>query len=118
MLMTTTASLETHRIRQYLGIVAGEAAVAPMVMRDFAAFIKREGGGRHAQFEKVTRETRQMALLNLEQEAKELGANAVIGVEFDYAYFAADGLMMITASGTAVILEETKTTGRVPKQGG
>ena len=113
--MTTTSSLETHQIKQYLGVVAGEAAVAPMEMRDFAAFIKREGGGRHAQFEKVTRETRQMALLNLEQEAMELGANAVIAIDFDYAYFAADGLMMITASGTAVTLEEKRTTGRVSR---
>lgn len=113
--MTTTSSLETHLITKYLGVVAGEAAVAPMEMRDFAAFIKREGGGRHAQFEKVTRETRQMALINLEQEAKELGANAVISIDFDYAYFAADGLMMITASGTAVIVEDKRNTGRVPR---
>lgn len=113
--MTTTSSLETHAITDYLGVVAGEAAVAPMEMRDFAAFIKREGGGRHAQFEKVTRETRQMALINLEQEAKELGANAIIAIDFDYAYFAADGLMMITASGTAVIVEDKRHAARAQR---
>lgn len=108
MLMTTTSNLEGYVITKYFGVVSGEAAAAPQEMRNFAAFIKREGGGRHPEFEKITRETRQMAMLNLEQEAKEFGANAVIGVEFHYAYFASDGLMMITASGTAVIIEDKK----------
>lgn len=108
MLMTTTSTLEGFVITKYFGVVSGEAASAPQEMRNFAAFIRKEGGGRHPEFEKITREARQMALLNLEQEAKEFGANAVVGIQFDYAYFATDGLMMITASGTAVVIEDKK----------
>lgn len=108
MLMTTTSALETHVITAYLGIVAGEAAIAPVELRDFAAFIKSVGGGRHPEFEKVISETRQTAMMSLESHAKELGANAVIGVDFDYAYLASDGLVMITVSGTAVTVEDKK----------
>src|SRR5438477_8608723 len=108
MLITTTGNVEGFVITKYFGVVSGEAASAPAEMRKFAAFIKKEGGGRHPEFEKLTRETRQMAILNLEQEAKEFGANAIIGVEFNYEYFASDGLMMITVSGTAVIIEDKR----------
>lgn len=108
MLITTTSHLEGYVITQYLGVVAGEAAIAPEELKDFTSFIKRVVAGRHPEFEKVTRETRQTALLSLESSAKELGANAIIGVDFDYAYFAAEGLLMITVSGTAVIAESRR----------
>ncbi len=108
MLVTTTGNLEGHVITKYLGVVAGQAAIAPVEMRDFAAFIRREGGGRHPEFEKMVHETRQAALLSLQNEAKELGANAVLAVDFDYAYLSADGLVLITVSGTAVIAEDKR----------
>lgn len=108
MLVTTTSDLEGHVITKYLGIVAGQAAIAPVEMRDFAAFIRREGGGRHPEFEKMVHETRQAALLSLQNEAKELGANAVLAVDFDYAYLAGDGLVLIAVSGTAVIAEDKR----------
>ncbi|MCC6464746.1 MAG: heavy metal-binding domain-containing protein [Planctomycetes bacterium] len=108
MLMTTTSSIEGQAISRYLGVVAGEAAIAPIELRDFAAFIRREGAGRHPEFEKLVRETRQVALLNLQTEAQELGANGLIGIDFDYAYLASDGLVMITVSGTAVLLAEKR----------
>lgn len=108
MLTTTTSNLEGYVITQYLGVVAGQAAIAPVELRDFAAFIRREGGGRHPEFEKMIHETRQAAMLSLENEAKELGANAIIGMDFDYAYLSGDGLVLITVNGTAVIAQDKR----------
>lgn len=108
MLLSTTNALEGYVITNYLGVVAGEAAVAPIELRDFARFIHREGGGRHPEFEKLIRETRQIALMSLESEARELGADAVIGLDFQYAHMATDGLIMITVSGTAVATLDKK----------
>lgn len=108
MLLATTPTLETHVITNYLGVVAGQAAIAPIELRDFAAFIRHEGGGRHPEFERMIMETRHAALMNLEAQAKELGANGVVGVEFDYANLASDGLVLITVSGTAVNIEDRR----------
>ncbi|MBK9975499.1 MAG: YbjQ family protein [Planctomycetes bacterium] len=102
MLLTTTSQLDGFVITQYLGVVAGEAAVAPVELRDFANFIHREGGGRHPEFENLIRQTRQIALMNLESEAREVGADAVVAVNLQYSHLAADGLIMIAAIGTAV----------------
>jgi uncharacterized protein YbjQ (UPF0145 family) len=108
MLMTTTSNLEGHVIIKYLGLVAGQAAIAPIEMRDFAAFIRREGGGRHPGFEQLILETRHAAMMSLEGQAKELGANAIIGVTFDFASLASDGLVLMTVAGTAVQAEDKR----------
>lgn len=108
MLMTTTANLEGHVITKYLGLVAGQAAIAPIELRDFAAFIRREGGGRHPEFEKLILETRHAAMMSLEGQAKEVGANAVIGVSFGFTSLASDGLVLMTVAGTAVQAENKR----------
>ena len=108
MLMTTTSQLEGYVISKYLGLVAGQAAIAPIELRDFANFIRREGGGRYPEFERMILETRHSAMMSLEGQAQELGANAIIGVSFDYANLASDGLVLITVSGTAVQAEDKR----------
>lgn len=108
MLMTTTSNLEGHFIVKYLGLVAGQAAIAPIELRDFAAFIRREGGGRHPEFEQLILETRHAATMSLQGQAQELGANAIIGVSFNISSLASDGLVLITVSGTAVQVEDKR----------
>ena len=108
MLLTTTQNLEGFVILKYLGLVSGQAAIAPIELRDFANFIRREGGGRHPEFEQLVLETRHAAMKSLEGQAMELGANAVIGITFEFASLASDGLVLITVAGTAVQAEDKR----------
>jgi uncharacterized protein YbjQ (UPF0145 family) len=63
-------------------------------------------GGRSGAYERVLSEARSTALEELENQARELGANAVIGVDLDYEVLGqANGMLMVSISGTAVRLE-------------
>ena len=105
MLITTTPTVEGRRIVAYHGIVSGEAIFGANVFRDFFASIRDVVGGRSGSYERVLRDGRDTALREMADEAKRLGANAVIGVDLDYgAVGASESMMMVTASGTAVTL--------------
>ena len=103
MLVTTTNSLEGHRISGYLGIVAGEAIMGANVMRDFMASITDIVGGRSGAYERKLIDAREVAVAEMIEHAQELGAHAVVGVDLDYEVIR-DGMLMVTASGTAVTL--------------
>ncbi len=104
-LMTTTNVVEGYRIRQYLGIVTGEVIIGANVIRDFFASLRDFFGGRSRSYEKVLREARQAALREMAEAAMRLGANAVIGVDIHYESLKmGSGMLMVTASGTAVLL--------------
>jgi uncharacterized protein YbjQ (UPF0145 family) len=106
MLVTTTHSVDNRRIREYRGIVMGEAILGANIFRDFFASIRDIVGGRSAGYENALREARLIAISEMEQEATQLGANAVIGVDIDYEAVGDKGsMLMVSASGTAVILE-------------
>jgi uncharacterized protein YbjQ (UPF0145 family) len=106
MLVTTTPTVEGHRIREYLGVVCGEAVLGANVFRDFFAGIRDIVGGRSAAYEKELRKARQIALDELTEAAHELGANAVVGVDIDYETLGqANGMFMVSVSGTAVVVE-------------
>lgn len=103
MISTTTPSLEGHPVQQYLGIVTGEAIVGANIFRDLFAGLRDIVGGRSGSYEKVLAEARQTAIREMEQAAAALGANAVVGVDLDYEVLgSANGMLMVTASGTAV----------------
>jgi uncharacterized protein YbjQ (UPF0145 family) len=103
MLVTTTNTIETHTIKQYLGIVTGETIIGANIFKDFFAGIRDIVGGRSGSYESVLREAKDTALKEMQEQAARLGANAVIGVDLDYETVGANGgMLMVTASGTAV----------------
>lgn len=105
MILTTTNAIEGKPIRQYLGIVTGEAILGTNVIRDFFAGIRDIVGGRSASYEKELRKGRDVALQEIEQEARRLGADAVVAIDLDYETVGQGGTMlMVTISGTAVKL--------------
>lgn len=105
MITTTTHTLEGRPIRQYLGLVSGEAIMGANIFRDFFAGIRDIVGGRAGSYENVLRGGRDQAVSEMADEARRLGADAVIGISLDYeAIGASDSMMMVVASGTAVRL--------------
>lgn len=105
MIVTTTAVVEGRPVREYLGIVTGEAVIGANVFRDLFAGIRDVIGGRSGSYEEVFRESRQTALREMEEEARRLGADAVVGVDIDYEAGVSQGtMMMVACSGTAVRL--------------
>ncbi|MSR62149.1 MAG: heavy metal-binding domain-containing protein [Planctomycetes bacterium] len=105
MIVTTTPSIEGRPIRGYLGIVTGEAIVGAHLFKDLFASIRDIVGGRSGAYEKTLGDARKIALDELGQTAAVLGADAVVGVDLDYEVLGAqNGMLMVTASGTAVKL--------------
>lgn len=106
MIVTTTPSVEGRRIKSYLGIVTGEAILGANLFRDIFASVRDLVGGRSGSYERVLAQARATALEELENQARELGANAVVGVDLDYEVLGqANGMLMVSISGTAVRLE-------------
>ena len=107
MLTTTTPVIEGKRIIKYYGIVSGETIIGANIFRDLLAGIRDIVGGRSNSYEKVLREAKDSALREMEQQAAQLGANAVIGVDLDYETVGQSGsMLMVTASGTAVFVQD------------
>lgn len=103
MIVTTTQSVEGRKITEYRGIVVGEAIMGANVVRDFFAGITDIVGGRSGAYESKLQDARETALAELEERAGKAGANAVVGVDLDYEVVA-DSMLMVSASGTAVVL--------------
>ncbi len=106
MIVTTTPSIEGHRITDYRGIVTGEAIMGANVVRDIFAAVTDIVGGRSGAYEEKLKDARMTALAELEDQARALGANAVVGVDLDYEVIGSNGsMLMVSASGTAVVVE-------------
>ena len=106
LILTTTPSLEGKKITRYFGIVTGEAIIGANLFRDIFAGIRDIVGGRSGSYEEVLREAKQNAMTEMEENARRLGANAVVGVDLDYETIGSNGsMLMVTASGTAVLTE-------------
>lgn len=105
MITTTTSNIEGRSIGQYLGLVSGEAVMGANIFRDMFAGIRDIVGGRAGSYENVLRGGRDQALSEMIDEAKRLGADAIVGIALDYeAVGASDSMMMVVATGTAVKL--------------
>ena len=106
MITTTTPSVEGKRIIEYTGIVFGEVISGVNFVKDIAASFTNFFGGRSESYEKELIQAREDAIKEMESRAESIGANAVVGVDIDYEVLGADnGMLMVTASGTAVVVE-------------
>lgn len=106
MIVTTTPSVEGRRITEYKGVVFGEVIAGVNFVKDFVAGLSNFFGGRSGTYEEELINARQQAMDEMEQRAAQLGADAVVGVDIDYEVLSADnGMLMVTASGTAVRLD-------------
>jgi len=101
MITTTTPSIEGKPVREYLGIVAGEAVLGANIVKDLFATVTDIVGGRSGAYENEMILARQIAIKEMEDEAGRLGANAVVGVDLDYEVVR-QGMLLVTAAGTAV----------------
>ena len=106
MIVTTTPTIEGKQIKQYLGVVVGEAILGANVFKDLFASVRDIVGGRSAAYEKELGTARQIAFRELEEAAQALGGNAVVAVDLDYEVLGqANGMMMVSISGTAVVTD-------------
>jgi len=106
MIVTTTDSVDGRTIAAYLGIVAGEAVMGTNIFRDFMAGIRDLVGGRSGSYEAELRKAKELAILEMTDQAAALGADAVVGVDLDYEHLSGEGksMLMVCANGTAVKL--------------
>jgi uncharacterized protein YbjQ (UPF0145 family) len=105
MVISTTPTLQGYEISEYFGIVTGEAILGANIFKDLFAGIRDIVGGRSAAYEEELRKARQIALEEMVDEAKSLGADAIVGVDLDYETVGVGrggNMLMVTASGTAV----------------
>jgi uncharacterized protein YbjQ (UPF0145 family) len=107
MILTTTPSVEGRSIVAYKGIVFGEVIAGVNFIKDFTAGLTNFFGGRSGSYENELMAARTTAMQELEQRARGLGANAVVGIDVDYEVLGEAGsMLMVTASGTAVVLND------------
>ena len=105
MLITTTPSFDGKRITRYLGLVSGEAILGANIFRDLFAGIRDIVGGRSAADESELRKAKEIAVREMQEQATALGANAIVGVDLDYETVGNGTMLMVSASGTAVVCE-------------
>ena len=101
--------LDGMRVVRYLGIVEGEAILGANVFKDFFAGIRDIVGGRSGAYEEELRKAKDIAKNEMMVQAQQLGANAIIGIDLDYETIQVGnggGMLMVTASGTAVYVEQ------------
>ena len=106
MVITTTPGIDGKRIKEYCGVVTGEAIMGANLFKDLFGAVRDIVGGRSATYERELRRARDMAMQEVQSAAIELGANAVVGVDLDYEVLGqANGMLMVSVSGTAVVVE-------------
>lgn len=105
MISVTTPTFENGVIVQYKGIVMGEVVAGINFIKDFGASIRNIIGGRSEGYEEELMTARNDAIREMEARAAQLGANAVVGVKIDYESFGNAGMIMVIATGTAVVVQ-------------
>ena len=103
MILSTTTIIEGRPVRDYLGIVTGEVIVGANIFKDMFASVRDIVGGRSGAYESALASARETALSEMQDRARQLGGNAVVGVDLDYEVI--NNMLMVAASGTAVVVE-------------
>lgn len=105
MILSTTQTIEGRTIAEYKGIVFGEVISGVNFIRDFKASIRNIIGGRSGSYENELIKARAQAMDEMAGRAAQLGADAIVGIDIDYEVLGENGgMLMVTASGTAVRL--------------
>ena len=103
MINSTTPTFQGLEISEYLGVVTGEAILGANIFKDLFAGIRDIVGGRSAAYEEELQKARKIAFQEMNQQAEDLGANAVVGIDIDYETVGSQGgMLMVSVSGTAV----------------
>ncbi|MDH5489722.1 MAG: heavy metal-binding domain-containing protein [Rhodospirillaceae bacterium] len=107
MIITTTDSIEGREIAEYCGIVAGEAIMGANIFKDFFAGIRDIVGGRSGAYEGELAKAKEFALNDMLERARQIGADAIVGVDLDYESISGEKLnmLMVSCNGTAVKLK-------------
>jgi len=108
MIVSTTPTIEGKRMAQYLGLASGEAILGANIFKDLFAGIRDIVGGRSGAYEEELRKAKQIAIDEMVEQARVLGANAVVGVDLDNETIgigSGGNMLMVSASGTAVVVE-------------
>ena len=105
MILSTTPTIEGRTIREYKGVVTGETIIGANFVKDLFAGIRDIVGGRSASYEKVLREAKNTSMNEMMDRAREMGANAVVGIDIDYETIGgSNSMLMVATSGTAVVI--------------
>ena len=106
MIHSTTPTIQGKDITKYHGVVTGEAILGANIFKDIFASIRDIVGGRSAAYEEELHRARAIAFEEMSQQATDLGANAILGIDIDYETVGAQGgMLMVSVSGTAVTIE-------------
>ncbi len=105
MITTTTPGIEGHQIKQYLNIVTSEVIIGANFIKDIFVGFTDFFGGRSNSYEDVLKEAKSQALRELIENAQQIGANAIVGVDLDFETVGKGTMLMVVASGTAVVIE-------------
>jgi uncharacterized protein YbjQ (UPF0145 family) len=105
MILSTTPTIEGRTIREYKGVVTGETIIGANFVKDLFAGIRDIVGGRSASYEKVLREAKNTSMNEMMDRAREMGANAIVGIDIDYETIGeSNSMLMVATSGTAVVI--------------
>ena len=105
MILSTTPQIEGRTIREYKGVVTGETLIGANMFKDLFAGIRDIVGGRSGAYEKVLREAKDTSMQEMMDRARELGANAIVGIDIDYETIGqSNSMLMVATSGTAVVI--------------
>jgi uncharacterized protein YbjQ (UPF0145 family) len=105
MLLTTTSTLDGHKIVRYIGLVTGETILGANIFKDIMAGITDIIGGRAGAYESTLQEAKNQAIAEMQQRAQQMGANAIIGIDLDYETVGKGTMLMVSVSGTAVVIQ-------------